>query len=248
MQTTQQAQPPQPPPYWGFWASIGFSLLIFIVFSLLQALFLVGYGFYLLKGEWQGDFADSLDTLVFNGNALAFAEIPAALIGAVLVILFASIPKIISAKDYLQIHFPSFLTILKWLAIMTLAIMMIEAINIIAERDVPDFMSKIFTSSHNTVLLWIAVIVGAPLFEELLFRGFLFESLKHSAVGFIGATLITATSWAIIHLQYDWYEIFTIFLFGILFAIAKQKTQSLYIPFFMHMLMNLTASIMMEIG
>ncbi|HIQ15929.1 MAG TPA: CPBP family intramembrane metalloprotease, partial [Leucothrix sp.] len=71
---------------------------------------------------------------------------------------------------------------------------------------------------------------------------------KQSAVGLVGATLITASSWAIIHLQYGWYEIITIFLIGIVFAIAKHKTQSLYIPIFMHMLMNLTASVLMELS
>ena len=235
-------------PYWGFWATIGFGVLIFITFSLIQSVILIGYGVYLQDWTLNSDFASSLNTLVFNGDAIGIAEIPSALIGTALILVFASIPKVISIKDYLKIYFPPFLTIIKWLGVMVLLILIMEGSNILLEREVPDFMSKVYGNTDNFIILWIAVIIGAPIFEEFLFRGFIFEGLKQSAVGLVGATLITASSWAIIHLQYGWYEIITIFLIGIVFAIAKHKTQSLYIPIFMHMLMNLTASVLMELS
>ncbi len=233
-------------PYWGFWATIGFGLLIFITFSLIQAILLIGYGIYLQDWELDSDFAASLNTLVFNGDAIAIAEIPSALIGTALVLLFASIPKVISVKEYLKIHIPPLTTILKWLGIMVLVILLMEGSNNLLDRETPEFMGEVYGNTNNFIILWIAVIIGAPLFEEFLFRGFIFESLKQSALGLVGATLITASSWAIIHLQYGWYEIFTIFLIGIVFAVAKHKTNSIYIPIFMHILMNLTASVMME--
>ena len=233
-------------PYWGFWATIGFGLLIFITFSLIQAILLIGYGIYLQDWELDSDFAASLNTLVFNGDAIAIAEIPSALIGTALVLLFASIPKVISVKEYLKIHIPPLTTILKWLGIMVLVILLMEGSNNLLDRETPEFMGEVYGNTNNFIILWIAVIIGAPLFEEFLFRGFIFESLKQSALGLVGATLITASSWAIIHLQYGWYEIFTIFLIGIVFAVAKHKTNSIYIPTFMHILMNLTASVMME--
>lgn len=235
-------------PYWGFWSSLGIGLLIFVFFSILQTLFLLAYSIYSVGGEVTDNLINSLNFLVLNGDALGFAEIPAALIGSSLILLFTSIPKINSIRDYLKIHLPTFSTALKWLAIMVLVIFILEGFNILLDRQTPDFMNKVYQNTDNYIVLWIAVIIGAPLFEELLFRGFLFESLLNSKAGFIGATLITAASWAIIHLQYGWYEIFTIFLIGVVLAYAKHRSQSLLIPFLMHMLMNLAASIMMEIS
>ena len=242
MQNTQETRN----PYWGFWASIGFGLLIFIIFTIFQSIFFIGYAVYSLDWNAKNDLAITISNLMFDGDAIGIAEIPATLIGTALILLFASIPKVINVKDYLQIYFPPYLIILKWLGVMVLVIVLMEASNQLLEREVPDFMSKVYGSADNIIILWIAVIIGAPIFEEFLFRGFIFEGLRHSAVGNIGATLITASSWAIIHMQYGWYEIFTIFLIGIILAIAKLRTQSIYIPIFMHMLMNFTASVFME--
>jgi len=115
------------------------------------------------------------------------------------------------------------------------------------ERSTPEFMSKVYDSTTNFPMLWFAVIVAAPFFEEILFRGYLFEGIKRTFAGSIGAVLITSSTWAIIHLQYQAYEIFTIFIIGVVMAVAKLKTNSLYVPIAMHMLMNLTASIGMEL-
>jgi len=242
-------------PYWGIWETLGLGLLIFIVFSFFQSIFLLGYSVISLdNGVDSGldsgvdsNFANTLETSISDGDAIGIAEIPSVVIGIALILLFTSIPKVISVKEYLKLYYPSFLVTLKWLGIMLLIILLLETINIFLEREVPDFMTDVYNSTDNHIILWIALIIGAPLFEEFLFRGFIFEGLKHSAIGVVGATLVTASSWSIIHIQYGWYEIFTIFLIGIALAIAKHKTQSLYIPLFMHMLMNLTASINMEL-
>ena len=91
-------------------------------------------------------------------------------------------------------------------------------------------------------------ILNDPFFEEFLFRGFLIEGLSRSKVGVIGAVILTSASWAIIHMQYGWFEIISIFFIGIVLCIAKIKSKSLYVPIAMHMLMNLVASIGMELS
>ena len=133
-----------------------------------------------------------------------------------------------------------------FLGLMVLAIVLIEAINLLLDRPVPEFMLKMYSNTQNLPLLWVAVCISAPIFEEFLFRGFLFEGLSRSRLGVAGAALLTSASWAFIHTQYGWFEIFSIFLIGLLFCVAKLKTQSLYVPIVMHMLMNLIASIAME--
>lgn len=232
--------------YYGFWSTVGLGVLIFLLFSIIQSIFLIFYVLY------QQDLAiDNLSASILDvglsGNAIAVAEIPSALVGTLLVIFFASRKKVLTAKQYLQSHLPSFSVLLKWLGVMVLVILALEALNVVFEREIPDFMTQVFENTDSVILLWIAVVIGAPVFEEFLFRGFIFEGLLHSKVGLIGAILIPASTWAIIHMQYGWFEIATIFLIGIVLGIAKYKTKSLYIPIAMHMLMNLTASVMMEL-
>jgi membrane protease YdiL (CAAX protease family) len=55
----------------------------------------------------------------------------------------------------------------------------------------------------------------------------------------VGAVAITSASWALMHVQYDAYAIVQIFLGGILFGVARLRTQSLYPTLAMHSLWNL---------
>ena len=53
--------------------------------------------------------------------------------------------------------------------------------------DIPDFMVTAWHSAGFMPLLWIAVIIAAPLGEEILFRGFLFAGIAKSRLGGLGA-------------------------------------------------------------
>ena len=48
---------------------------------------------------------------------------------------------------------------------------------------------------------------------------------------------------ASIHLQYDVYQIGTIFFIGILLGVARIRSGSLYVPLAMHTLINLLATV-----
>jgi len=60
-------------------------------------------------------------------------------------------------------------------------------------------------------------------------------------LGVVGAILITALIWTVIHGQYDWYVRSNIFVIGVLFGIARYKSGSILPPLGMHMLMNALA-------
>lgn len=234
---------------WGLFATIGFTLVIFIVFALFQFLFLNIYaslkeGIPLL--ELINSKNNIINKYVYNGDALSFSEIPAALIGTGFILLLASMRKPLTTRNYLMLHMPTLKSLSLWLGIMLVFIIFLETSNQILHREIPEFMQSIYATTSYFPLLLLAVVVAAPVFEELLFRGFFFEGLQRSPVGKIGAIFITSASWALIHQQYELLEIFTIFLIGIILAIAKLRTRSLYVPIAMHMLMNLSASALME--
>jgi hypothetical protein len=86
-------------------------------------------------------------------------------------------------------------------------------------------------------------MVVAPIFEEIFFRGFLFQGIRYSRLGPIGAIGITSFFWAVIHLQYDIYGIATIFAHGLLLGIVRFKTDSIYLLMVMHSLASLVATV-----
>lgn len=88
--------------------------------------------------------------------------------------------------------------------------------------------------SRTWWLIWLAAGVGAPLSEELLFRGLIFGALRRSPLGFAGATLITSVSWALLHANYSIYGLSAITLIGIYLAWLRERTGSLTTPIVCH--------------
>lgn len=253
--TTQISEESLAPKPWGLIGTVVFSFIAFIVMSLIQGLVLVVYA---LKSGFVFDLSDpaltnKIQSLALDGDLLGLAEIPSAIIGVSLIVIFASMRKPLTVRRYLDLYWPKFTTMLKWLGIMFLGMIIMQfAMNALGV-ETSQFMIDIYGSTENKLLLWTAVVIGAPFFEEFLFRGFLLEGLRNSFSRLINpnfgaflAITISSGIWAIIHMQYGWIEIGSIFAIGILLGIARIKTGSLYIPIAMHMMMNLLASLAME--
>lgn len=108
---------------------------------------------------------------------------------------------------------------------------------------VPDFMVEAYATAGFVPLLWLAVVFAAPLSEELFFRGFLFRGWASSFLGGWGTVLLTSVLWAVIHFQYDLYDVVAVFLMGLLLGGFRLQTQSLWPPLIMHAAFNLVATI-----
>ncbi len=87
-------------------------------------------------------------------------------------------------------------------------------------------------------LLLIVAVIGAPLSEELLFRGFLQSALAQSRLGFWGAALITNTAWAALHAGYTLTGLVDVFIAGLLFSWVLWRSGSLWVPIVCHGLYN----------
>ncbi|MCU0786760.1 MAG: CPBP family intramembrane metalloprotease [Verrucomicrobia bacterium] len=109
--------------------------------------------------------------------------------------------------------------------------------------EVPESMLQIYSTAGFLPLLWLAVIVAAPLAEEFLFRGFLFQGIAHTRLGGLGAVVLTSLAWAAIHLQYEPFEMGVIFGMGLVLGAFRWKTGSLLPALFMHVLNNLAATL-----
>jgi membrane protease YdiL (CAAX protease family) len=97
----------------------------------------------------------------------------------------------------------------------------------------------------STKALWVFVLFGigvAPLFEEIIFRGFLFKVL--SGLGGLRAAVFgTAVLFALLHIPQlwgSWAGIALIFLVGYVFSLVRERSNSLIPSFIMHTAYNTT--------
>jgi len=91
-----------------------------------------------------------------------------------------------------------------------------------------------------TVLARIAAIgVLGPAAEELLMRGLILDRLRRTVVGTPLAILLVALAWAGMHFSYGAAALGLITLDGIWLGWARCKTNSVWVPVFMHVSGNL---------
>ena len=96
-------------------------------------------------------------------------------------------------------------------------------------------------SSGTLVLLAIALVVAAPLMEELLFRGFLFPGYATSRLRPWGAIVLTSAGWAVMHVQYEAFYIVQIFLLGCAFGWLRWRSGSTLLTVILHAIVNAVA-------
>jgi len=86
-------------------------------------------------------------------------------------------------------------------------------------------------------LLAIALVVAAPLCEELAFRGFLFHTLEVK-FGATAAIVVTTLGWTALHVQYGLAGLMVVFGSGLLLGIVRRYSGSLYLTMILHAMWN----------
>jgi membrane protease YdiL (CAAX protease family) len=220
---------------------------IAIVFVVLQTVVLfTGVEFDVNAGEAQVD--EQIAALAQDGYFLSLATFATTLVGCVIIAGVVKLKKGSRLREYLALRTVRLRTMLTWIGLTLCLIVLTDVLSTLVGRPiVPDVMLNFYETATPMWMLWVALIIGAPLFEETFFRGFLFKGLESSVVGLAGAVLVTAALWALIHVQYEAYEVSIIFLGGVLLGAARSRTGSLLVPLAMHAVVNLVATIEMAI-
>jgi membrane protease YdiL (CAAX protease family) len=89
------------------------------------------------------------------------------------------------------------------------------------------------------VLTGFAVAVGAPVVEEIFFRGFLYRSLRNR-LSIAPASLIAGAMFALVHTQYSLLERPEQLIFGVIAALLYERTGSLLPGIAMHSFIDAT--------
>ncbi len=98
-----------------------------------------------------------------------------------------------------------------------------------------------FADLARSSVLWLAVLVlviGAPLWEEALFRGFLLPALTKTRYGFRGAALLTTFAWTVLHMGYTLVGLFEVLIIGFYFCWLMWRYGNLWLTIVLHALYN----------
>lgn len=243
---TTEPEQPQHQPVWGFWSTIGLGIAILAVFFVAQLIAAIVVLFARLPPNTSFDVPQQLLEGLMGSIGLAASAgvILSAAVGGALIAVFINAKKGLSIADYLGLKPIKLKTIFIAFGITLAFIAITDSITRLVDRPInPQSMIDMYKTAVVPALLWFAVIIVGPAFEEAFFRGFLFEGFRYSKAGVIGAILITAFVWAIIHVQYEPYEMSVIFVMGIVLGIVRYRTGSLWATFSMHAFMNLIAMV-----
>ena len=212
------------PRFWNVWQTIGLTLLSLaggIVASLVFRALISASG------------------LDLEGGVLPIAECSSSVAIIVLTIWFARIRCDASVSRCLALRPVGFKTLVSSLFVMCVIGLVFGFLGGSPNQsDISDFLQGADKSASFLVLFGLGVVFISPLAEELLFRGFMFHGLRNSTLGGVGATVITAALWAILHFQYDALVVFSLFGFGLLLGASRDITGSIVPSLLMHMAAN----------
>ena len=121
-----------------------------------------------------------------------------------------------------------------------------QALTYVLDKSPLAFVDPLYQSVSSVWLLIFAMVIVAPIYEELIFRGILWSAIAEQFTsppdteyrGAIVASLVTSLIFAVIHLQYGIYEISTIVVLALLFCYARIKSGSLILPILLHIINN----------
>jgi len=221
-----------------FWTGFGWSAMIVIAFFSAQLFVGMVYGIYvaitspeLIKnGE-----------IALSGNFLAMLVLLSGAVG-LLALTLISRNQGLTFDQELRLTKPKIHQLFGYsvLGILcsALGIVFFQSINWTPEPDMLDMM----IDGASNPLTWISVVIMAPIFEEVLFRGYCYRVLYKTRAGVIGTLLIGNSIWMLLHAgQYDWLGMTFLFIVGLVFGFARWKTNNLVIPIAMHMVFNATS-------
>jgi uncharacterized protein len=154
-------------------------------------------------------------------------------------------------SDYFALNRVSRRDLILGIACLTVLIVVVEAMESLLGIDGG---SKYVEATYRAArlagmlpMLWLATVVVAPIAEELLFRGFLHRGWAPSWLGVSGTIVLTSALWAALHQQYHWFGILCIFLMGLIFGWARQRSGSTTLTIMLHALNNLFATILVGV-
>jgi membrane protease YdiL (CAAX protease family) len=215
---------------WGIWATLAFAILAFVLgqatgFAVLSMVKSIDPG----RVDTDG-VSVAIYTLVSNPVEIVTLVLAIQLLGT-------------NVLAYLGLDVPHPRVVVIAVLALAVAIAAADAITFALGKDlVPAFQIELHRTAReegSLPWLWLAIIVAAPVGEELLFRGFMFRGFVHEPRDALPGILIISLIWSMLHVQYDWFGTAQVFAIGVLFGFVRWRSGSTTLAILMHVLLNL---------
>ncbi len=230
---------------WGPWWSLLWTFVVICVWQLSQVVILAVISLTQsgTEGLSEEGITRTVEGMMGNGDLLGIVSFLSALIGCVMILVIVKVRGVTLAEG-LSLRRPRKWWM--WLLVFPAWLMGMLLINVLvspfqSDKAVGDQaqIAGMVQGTHYLFLLLLGVSVGAPFFEEFLFRGLLHEGLRQSFLGPIGSGILTAAAFSAMHAQYqDPAAFLTLFLLGVLFTLVRELTGSLWLAIVMHAIQN----------
>ncbi len=225
---------------WGFWATLGWGL-----FAVLTGLF-AAVAYVIIWMLTHGvHLPDPMDAVYMNAVAIVASVAP-------LVVLFVAVKvRGWPLRSYFALDRIPRRDLVLGVACLAALIVGFEALGLMLSfDDGSSFMDATYRAAKLAgalPLLWLAVVVVAPITEELFFRGFLHRGWASSWLGVVGTVILTSALWAVLHQQYNWLGILFIFSMGLVFGWLRQRSLSTTLTIVLHGLNNLLCTVLVAV-
>lgn len=237
---------------WGPWATAGFgavTLIVFFVVNLVVMLIMAAIAI-AYEPDLLGGGAGAVDFVQqYTGLLVSVATIASAVVCTGIIIAIIAARRGPGLAEYLGFRRTSVLSLVVLAAILVafiaISTLISNAVNMGGDTSIT---VDIYNTAVWPALFWIAVVGFAPAFEEMFVRGFLFEGFRQSRLGPSWAIVITSIVWALLHIEYGWYAVGTIFVFGLVLGAIRYKTGSLWGTIFMHAAYNALVLLSISVG
>ena len=151
-----------------------------------------------------------------------------------------------NVKQYLALKPFSWTVGIGMLGLLLIFMIGSQALTYLLDKSPLVFVDPLYQSVSSVWLLIFAMVIVAPIYEELIFRGLLWSAITEQFSGAtyaehrgaVVASLVTSVIFAVIHLQYGIYEISTIVVLALIFCYARIKSGSLVLPMLLHIINN----------
>jgi len=233
-------QPKPAPRPWGYVSTLGWVVLAHVIGSI------AGFAAVYARDPNALDSIADMNALLKDGWLFSLSTLVAAPV-MIAILIWAVWLRHWAVRDYLALVWPNRRELV--IALMSLALFM-PALDTIAwlagQQVVTDFQKEIYLGAEKSgtlVLLWLALVVSAPLWEEIAFRGFIYRGWVRSPRHAIPAIVLLSAFFAILHLQYNWFGILQVFTIGLLLGWSRWRSGSTYLTMVMHAIINFYSTV-----
>jgi membrane protease YdiL (CAAX protease family) len=236
-----------PPLPWGFWATFGWIGAIVGVALLVQLVggLIVGVAIGVALAI-RGEDISHIEHVIENNYGLITSIVGT--LGFAAAVAMLPLPIVLRGRsfaEYLALRGFSVLQLCFWTVGLLAVIASEVAVGMLLDRPIPGEMEELYTTAHFIPLLWLLIVVAAPIAEELVFRGFAHRGFTHCRLGVPGTIVLTSLLWTLLHVQYGAYDLLWVFALGLLFGAARHYSGSVTLCIVLHAITNAIALLLL---